>query len=244
MTRIFNITLLLCLAAVFYVQNIKQKPTVQPVPIVQSAVQADGVVAAKPSEPAQATAAQRDIEQSGVEQSGVEQSDTVTAGTAQFETRQTIPDPDPDPEQKVLVVMSPKPETAATAEPPVGASSTLEDQENAALLDTAEIQARFAAAAVAERSQLDFEETPIDPSAVSAVDPAPLAQAAPKRWRVTGRLVNARAAPSTESAILDKLVRGTIVEDTGEVDGLWSRVIVQDSGAAVWMHRNFLEDPS
>ncbi|MDR6267453.1 SH3 domain-containing protein [Roseobacter sp. N2S] len=241
MTRIFNITLLLCLAAVFYVQNITQKPTVQPVPIVQSAVQADGVVAAKPSEPAQATAAQRDIEQSGVEQSGVKQSDTVTGGTAQFETRQIIPDPDPDPEQKVLVVMSPKPEPAATAEPPVGVSSTLEDQENAALLDTAEIQARFAAAAVAERSQLDFEETPID---TSAVNPAPLAQAAPKRWRVTGRLVNARAAPSTESAILDKLVRGTIVEDTGEVDGLWSRVIVQDSGTAVWMHRNFLEDQS
>lgn len=242
MTRIFNITLLLCLAAVFYVQNIKQKPTVQPVPIVRSAVQADGVVAAKPTEPAQATAVQRDIEQSGVEQSGVEQSDTVTGGTAQFETRQIIPDP--DPEQKVLVVMSPKPEPAATAEPPVGVSSTLEDQENAALLDTAEIQARFAAAAVAERSQLDFEETPIDPSAVSAVNPAPLVQAAPKRWRVTGRLVNARAAPSTESAILDKLVRGTIVEDTGEVDGLWSRVIVQDSGTAVWMHRNFLEDQS
>lgn len=237
MTRIFNITLLLGLAAVFYVQNITQKPTVQPVPIVQSAVQADGVVAAKPIEPAQATAAQRDIEQSGVEHS-----DTVTAGTAQFETKQIIPDP--DPEQKVLVVMSPKPEPAATAEPPVGVSSTLEDQENTALLDTAEIQARFAAAAVAERSKLDFEETPIDPSAVSAVNPAPLAQAAPKRWRVTGRLVNARAAPSTESAILDKLVRGTIVEDTGEVDGLWSRVIVQDSGAAVWMHRNFLEDQS
>lgn len=145
----------------------------------------------------------------------------------------------PDLQQKVLVVMSPKPETKPDPKPEPPVTAVTEPQD----LDPAEIQARFAAAAIAERSQPDFADTVIAPPLVNAAEQPPV-EAAPKIWRVTGRLVNARAAPSTDSLIVDKLVRGTTVQDTGESDGLWSRVIVQDSGALVWMHRDFLADQS
>lgn len=228
MTRFFNITLLLCLAAVFYVQNIKEKPADLSGDVVQSSVTA----------PASQTVAIAPV----VEQTSnpvpkrVPWPETVAAVEAAASgPAQTAP----DLQQKVLVVMSPKPEAKPDLKPEPSATALTEPQE----LDPTEIQARFAAAAVAERSQLDFEETVIAPAAVAAVEQPPV-QGAAKIWRVTGRLVNARAAPGTDSSIVDKLARGTTVQDTGESDGLWSRVIVQDSGALVWMHRDFLADQS
>ena len=58
--------------------------------------------------------------------------------------------------------------------------------------------------------------------------------------QVSGRLVNVRAEPTTSSAVLAKLRRGTKVEPTGVSDGNWAQVIVSDTGQSVWMHSNFL----
>lgn len=243
MTRFINITLLVCLAAIFYVQKINQDPTTRSVSAVQSAPKKDApqkMMTAEGMRPAAAknvAAAEPDVVQLDAGQPDAGQSQAAH------------PEPVPEHQKRVLVVMSPKPETSP--KPQVSAIVTSEPQE----LDPAEIQARFAAAALAETSKLDFEEPQTEPPTVFAIvqptaqptaQPSvqPLVQKQPKVWRVTGRLVNARAAPRTDSAILDKLVRGAIVQDTGETDGLWSRVIVQDSGALVWIHRNFLTDQS
>nr|WP_325250496.1 SH3 domain-containing protein [Amylibacter sp.] len=228
MTRFFNITLLLGLAAVFYVQNFKEKPPEKRQAVVQSPVTV-------PAPKTVAVASEAEKTPNPVPKPMSEPEKVAAVEAAPSEPVPAAP----DLQQKVLVVMSPKPETKPDPKPEPPVTAVTEPQD----LDTAEIQARFAAAAIAERSQPDFADTVIAPLLVNAAD-QPTVEAVPKIWRVTGRLVNARAAPSTDSLIVDKLVRGTTVQDTGESDGLWSRVIVQDSGALVWMHRDFLADQS
>lgn len=65
-----------------------------------------------------------------------------------------------------------------------------------------------------------------------------------KRMVVAGNVVNARAEPTTGSAVLAKLRRGTEVLPTGQSEGAWSQVIVTTSGLAVWMHSDFLKSQS
>lgn len=64
------------------------------------------------------------------------------------------------------------------------------------------------------------------------------------RMVVAGTVVNARSEPTTSSAVLAKLRRGTEVLPTGQSNGEWAQVIVSTSGQAVWMHSDFLKTQS
>ena len=68
--------------------------------------------------------------------------------------------------------------------------------------------------------------------------------AAPKILLVSGNVVNARARPTTASAVLAKLRRGTKVIPTGESKGGWAQVVVSETGIEVWMHSKFLTEQS
>ena len=58
--------------------------------------------------------------------------------------------------------------------------------------------------------------------------------------RVSGRVVNARAKPTTSAKVLAKLRRGTEVVSTGQSKGKWAEVVVVETGVSVWMHSDFL----
>ena len=60
------------------------------------------------------------------------------------------------------------------------------------------------------------------------------------RLRVTGKVVNARSAPTTDSQIIAKLRRGTDLLDTGARDGAWVQVLNPETDKTIWMHGKFL----
>ena len=64
------------------------------------------------------------------------------------------------------------------------------------------------------------------------------------RMIVAGKVVNARSEPTTQSQVLAKLRRGTEVVPTGNSDGDWAEVIVEETGQSVWMHSDFLTQQS
>ncbi len=64
------------------------------------------------------------------------------------------------------------------------------------------------------------------------------------RMIVAGKIVNARSEPTTQSQVLAKLRRGTEVVPTGNSDGDWAEVIVEETGQSVWMHSDFLTQQS
>ena len=59
-------------------------------------------------------------------------------------------------------------------------------------------------------------------------------------YRVTGSRVNLRAGPSTGNAVVDSLVRGTMVERIGERAG-WIELRDLDTGLTGYMSARFLE---
>lgn len=100
--------------------------------------------------------------------------------------------------------------------------------------ELAAIQARF----LAKRLTASTVIVEVEPARIPKLDDAT------EYLQVSGKLVNARAEPTTSSAVLAKLRRGTKVEPTGLSDGNWAQVIVSDTGQSVWMHTNFLTSQS
>ena len=77
------------------------------------------------------------------------------------------------------------------------------------------------------------------PAAAATAEAAAL-EAGPGLMQVTGSRVNLRAGPSTGNAVVDSLVRGTVVEPLGApIDG-WQELRAIDTGVTGFMSSNFL----
>lgn len=85
----------------------------------------------------------------------------------------------------------------------------------------------------------------VAPAAVAApaaaADPTAAPSATDGLLKVTGSRVNLRAGPSTGNAVVDSLVRGTLVEAVGEEINGWIELRDVTSGATGFMAANFLE---
>ncbi|MEM7710314.1 MAG: SH3 domain-containing protein [Pseudomonadota bacterium] len=72
-------------------------------------------------------------------------------------------------------------------------------------------------------------------------EPAAEPEVAAEMLRVTGRVVNMRAGPSTSNAVIDALPQGTLAEAIGEAENGWREIRDVATGRTGWMSANFLE---
>ena len=258
MTRFFNIVFIVCLAAVFYVRSETPEAPVASVQAAKASGGADAELASMAEAEAVSPLAAEEVARAArdaVAGSGDTMVQTAAASPAprSNDVRYIMAsNPARTPFtvmaaswQPVQAVASPAVvQAAASAESDVQAEKTIETvivsdpvKPSKAVVTVETEQQGEASASAAPQTEDAAAEVVVETE--QAAEPAPV-----KLWSVSGNVVNARSGPGTGNAVLDQLKRGAIVEDTGESDGNWSRVIVQDSGLEVWMHRDFLAEVS
>lgn len=251
MTRFFNIVFMVCLAAVFYVRS-------------ETPINAVGSVqAAKGSAEADVELASVDRKDIVSDSSGQDLKVTANAAVAAAELASLQTPVTPQAQSgKLRYVMASDPATmpftvmAASWQPnAVRAQTVVASAKNDPVAEptlaiaSADVNSgtssKIETAATSQTAVPAEDETELNTEATVLAEPEISVEPVPtKLWAVSGNVVNARSGPGTNNAVLDQLKRGAIVEDTGERDGDWSRVIVSASGLEVWMHRDFLSDAS
>ncbi|MBR9865323.1 MAG: SH3 domain-containing protein [Rhodobacteraceae bacterium] len=270
MTRFFNIVFIVCLAAVFYVRSETPETPVASVQAAKASGGADAELASLGDTETVSSATAEDVERAA--QAAVTASGETTVQTAAAvpaprskdvryimasnpaRTPFTVMAASWQPVQAVAgpaVVQST--DTQASTQPVIAAASAESDVQAEKAIETVIVSdpVKPSKAVVTVETEQQGETSASaapqteDAAAEVVVETGQTAEPATvKLWSVSGNVVNARSGPGTGNAVLDQLKRGAIVEDTGESDGNWSRVIVQDSGLEVWMHRDFLAEVS
>ncbi|PLS19992.1 SH3 domain-containing protein [Neptunicoccus cionae] len=270
MTRFFNIVFIVCLAAVFYVRSETPETPVASVQAAKASGGADAELASMAEAEAVSPLAAEEVARAArdaVAGSGDTMVQTAAASPApRSNDVRYIMASNPARTPFTVMAASWQPAQAVASPAVVQAADTRADNQPVLAAASAEAvvqadkeietvivsdpvkpskavvtveteQQGEASASAAPQTEDSAVETPVTTEQVA--EPAPA-----KLWSVSGNVVNARSGPGTGNAVLDQLKRGAIVEDTGEREGNWSRVIVQDSGLEVWMHRDFLSEVS
>lgn len=248
MTRFFNIVFIVCLAAVFYMRSESPETAVAPVQAAKASDGADAKLASLKEDPVikastKAPANTKEITaaaKAAVAKSEQDVSHEIDAAQTRSGNLRYIMASNPATTPFTVLAASWQPR-ASNAAPAVMKAVAAAPSPAAAKAKpaTAPQPAQETAIGTDSSAVKIIETAKAAPAAVTAPAPAPATL-----YAVSGNVVNARSGPGTGNGVLDQLKRGAVVEDTGERDGNWSRVVVKDSGLKVWMHRDFLNELS